>query len=796
MNDPINQFKEAMYSAGMTPPDFIEADGKLRRFASGDKKNDKNGWYVFHNEGIPAGAFGDWSKDISQSWKANIGRALTPSEIRAHQIKMEAVKEQREVEKLSLQAEAKEKAIGLWAKAIPAIDHPYVMVKQIKPYTAKQFADSLLIPVYEDGEIQSLQIIQADGSKRFLTGGKVAGCYYAIGKIENAKALCICEGFATGATIHEATGYPVAIAFNASNLQAVAKNIKAKYPQLKLIVCGDDDYKTEGNPGVTKATETAQAVNGLVAIPSFGMHRKEKATDFNDMAQEAGLQAVKEVIQNALQPIQTQWHDPIPLPDMPPVQAFDLALMPDSLRAWIKDIAELMQSPTDFPAISAIVALSSLIGAKAVIQPKQKTDWQIRPNLWGGLIGRASSKKSPSLDEVLEPLFKLEAKENERVKTEYEQWVIDCQVAELDKQDKEKKAKAEIANGNNSQARTLLEGITTPPEPIRRRFVVNDSTVEKLGEILAVNPWGILCYQDELIGLLKGMDKTGQEGARAFYLQGYNGNQPYTFDRIGRGRIHIPRVCIALLGGIQPGKLQEYIRGAVSGGSADDGLLQRFGLAVYPDTGKDFVFIDRYPDIEAKDKAKQVFNRLAELQPEGDNPTIWRFTPQAQELFNEWFIDLNKELQSGELHPALESHFQKYTKHIPALALIFAHIDTPDSGNLVGERELARALAWGEYLRTHAIRIYQSAIQPETTGAKTILKKIKAKVLIDGFTAREVAQRQWAGLSDVEAVKKALALLTDYEYINPQTSPTSPKGGRPSEKYSINPKLLDGGLNE
>ncbi len=109
----------------------------------------------------------------------------------------------------------------------------------------------------------------------------------------------------------------------------------------------------------------------------------------------------------------------------------------------------------------------------------------------------------------------------------------------------------------------------------------------------------------------------------------------------------------------------------------------------------------------------------------------------------------------------------------------------PDSGNLVGERELAKALAWGQYLQTHAIIIYQSIIQLETTGAKTILKKIKAKVLIDGFKAREVAQRQWAGLSEVEAVKKSLVLLTNYEYINPQISPTSPKGGRPSEKYSI-----------
>ena len=796
MSNPYNQFKEAIFNAGITPPEFIEADGKLKRFASGDKKNDKNGWYVFHNDGIPAGAFGCWQKGINDTWRANLDRVLTPNEMSAHQTKMEVFKKQRDLEKIKLQSEAKEKAISLWAKALPVTNHPYLTLKQIKPYNSKTYNDCLLIPLYENGEIQSLQTIQLDGSKRFLTGGKVAGCYYAIGKIENAKNLCICEGFATGASIHEATNYPVAIAFNAGNLLAVAKIIKSKYPQLNLIICADDDYKTEGNPGLTKATETAKAVNGSLAIPTFDIHRKEKATDFNDMAQEKGLQAVKEVIQNALKPIQTEWNDPIPLPDMPPVQAFDLALIPDSLRAWVKDIAELMQAPPDFPAVCAMVAISSLIGAKAVIQPKQKADWQIRPNLWGGLIGRASSKKSPSLDAILEPLYKLEAIENERVKTEYEQWLIDHQVAELEKQDKEKKAKIQISEGKNSEARTLLENIAIPPEPIRRRFIVNDSTMEKLGEILAVNPWGILCYQDELIGLLKGMDKTGQEGARAFYLQGYNGNQPYTFDRIGRGRVHIPRVCISLLGGIQPGKLQEYIRGAVSGGSADDGLLQRFGLAVYPDTSKEFMFIDRHPDIEAKDRAREVFNRLAELKPEGDNPTIWKFTPEAQELFNEWFIDLNNELQSGELHPALESHFQKYTKHIPALALIFAHIDTPNNGNFVSERELARALAWGDYLRTHAIRIYQSATQPETTGAKTILKKMKAKVLIDGFTAREITQRQWAGLADVEAVKKALTLLSDYEYINLQTSPTSPKGGRPSEKYSINPKLFNGGLNE
>ena len=801
MNDPISQFREAIYSAGITPPDFIEADGKLRRFASGDKKNDKNGWYVLHNEGIPAGAFGCWKKDINQTWRANLGRVLTPAESKAIQLRMQAVREQHEAEKANLQAEAKTKALDLWTKAIPATNHPYLNAKGIRPYTAKQLHNSLLIPLYENQEIQSLQIIETDGTKRFLTGGRVAGCYYPIGTTDmiwdnpNSKIFCICEGFATGASIHEATGYPVAIAFNAGNLEAVAKVMKAKFAHLQLVICADDDHKTEGNPGLTKATQTALAVGGLLALPSFGAERKEKATDFNDMAQEAGLQAVKEAIDCAKAPNQTEWAEPILLPDMPPVQAFDWALMPESLREWIKDIAELMQSPPDFPAVGAIVALSSLIGAKAVIQPKQKADWQIRPNLWGALIGRASSKKSPSLDQVLEPLFRLEAKESERVKAEYESWLIDCQVAELDKQYKEKEAKAKIADSDKEGAKDLLKKVEILPEPIRRRYLVNDSTVQKLGEILADSPWGILCFRDELIGLLKSMELTGQEEARAFYLQGYNGNQPYTFDRIGRGRVHIPRVCLALLGGIQPGKLQEYIQGAVAGGSSDDGLLQRFGLAVYPDTNREFVFIDRFPDLEAKEKALQVFNRLAELQTDGDNPKVWRFTPQAQELFTEWFVGLNQELQSGELHPALESHFQKYAKLIPALALIFAHIDTPNSGNLVGEKELARALAWGEYLRSHAIRMYQSAIQPQTIGAKTILKKIQSKALVDGFTAREIAQKQWAGLADVEAVKKALALLVDYEYITPQVIQTSPKGGRPSEKYLINPRLFEGAKN-
>jgi putative DNA primase/helicase len=126
---------------------------------------------------------------------------------------------------------------------------------------------------------------------------------------------------------------------------------------------------------------------------------------------------------------------------------------------------------------------------------------------------------------------------------------------------------------------------------------------------------------------------------------------------------------------------------------------------------------------------------------------------------------------------------------VPALALIFAMIDTPDNDYLVGVTEVGRALDWYEYLRTHAERIYQSASLPQVGGARTILKKIKSKEIQDGFTPREIAQKHWTGLGEVEAVRKAIAVLVDYNYVRKES--LAHRTGRPSESYLINPKVLE-----
>jgi putative DNA primase/helicase len=175
---------------------------------------------------------------------------------------------------------------------------------------------------------------------------------------------------------------------------------------------------------------------------------------------------------------------------------------------------------------------------------------------------------------------------------------------------------------------------------------------------------------------------------------------------------------------------------------------------------------------------------------------IWRFSEAAQALFVEWLVPFEIELRGDDLYPAMVSHLAKYRKLVPALALVFALIDTPDSGGVIYEAELLRALAMSEYLRTHAKRLYAAAETPETGDAATLLARIKAGkladrdgVILDSFTPRTVALKSWAGLATPEAVRKAADVLADYDYLRCELVQAGAAGGRPSERYAINPQI-------
>jgi len=254
-------------------------------------------------------------------------------------------------------------------------------------------------------------------------------------------------------------------------------------------------------------------------------------------------------------------------------------------------------------------------------------------------------------------------------------------------------------------------------------------------------------------------------------------------------------VCIAILGGIQPGKLQSYIRDAVSGGAGDDGLLQRFGLLVWPDISSEWINVDRFPDTPAKQAAFDTFQRLDAMLPGTDPetgepaPAVFRFGADAQEEFEDWRHVFELRLRSGAHHPAMESHLAKYRKLVPALALVGALADGEAE---VSHESLLRALAWAEYLESHAARAYGAGTGLATEGAIALLAKISAGKVRDGFRPADVYLKGWTYLNSPEAVQAAIRILCDLGHLRRLEFRPGANGGRPSVIYHINPATLAG----
>ena len=306
--DAIDAFRNAIADARLTPPAEINQDGKIHRFhVTGDKNGSKNGWYVYYDGDLPAGAFGSWKAGEEHKWCGKSTKNLSAAEKAEFQKKVAEAKLQQDQARQHEHEKARQKANILWQKAKPApAEHPYLIKKGILSHGLRLQGKALLIPMRNVvGEIKSLQFISPDGSKRFLKDGAIRGTYHGIGKPNGT--LLICEGYATAASLYEATGHAVACAFNAGNLIPVAEALREKLQDLKLIITGDNDMQTEGNPGVTKATAAAEAVGAALAIPEF-KDTTGNPTDFNDLANAEGLETVRAQVE-CTKPIEAEKND-------------------------------------------------------------------------------------------------------------------------------------------------------------------------------------------------------------------------------------------------------------------------------------------------------------------------------------------------------------------------------------------------------------------------------------------------------------------------------------------------------
>jgi putative DNA primase/helicase len=311
MNEVIDKFRSAMLASGINPPpDTIIGDDNFYRFkCNGDKGSEKSGFYVLHLDGIPSGYFGcHRDPKIEEYWRSKTRSEVTESEWNANEERLIAKKAQREAEYKAKHAKARKECVQLWEESKPCPDnHPYVIAKGIIPYGAHVEPygyQNIIVPIYINGEIWSVQRIYVGGDKRFYKGGDKKGGYMdipaMIDPITPPETIVICEGWATGCSLHQATSHTVRVAFDAGSLMAVAQFTRAQLPNARIILAADDDYRKPPNAGITSATAAANAVGGIPVVPKFGDGRGEKDTDFNDLHQKEGIETVRSQIERVI----------------------------------------------------------------------------------------------------------------------------------------------------------------------------------------------------------------------------------------------------------------------------------------------------------------------------------------------------------------------------------------------------------------------------------------------------------------------------------------------------------------
>ena len=290
------RFRDSITDAGLLPGDISASNGKMFRCAvAGDSGSEKSGWFVYFPDGIPSGAFGNWRTGVTENWSAKSEISMTREELAEHVEKNKKARRIRQEEEITRHAEAAIHAKMVWEKATPVEDFPYLRKKGVASHGLRVYNGELLVPLSTPlGEMVSYQRITASGGKWYLAGGEKKACSFTIqGKGKTALA----EGYATAATIHEATGWTVIVAFDAGNLLSVAEAWRKKHPAEELIICADDDAFTPeengGNRGVKEAEKVAATVSATVLLPDFSKLQRGKATDWNDLQELAGLDEVK-----------------------------------------------------------------------------------------------------------------------------------------------------------------------------------------------------------------------------------------------------------------------------------------------------------------------------------------------------------------------------------------------------------------------------------------------------------------------------------------------------------------------
>ncbi len=680
----------------------VPADGRFHETDIEDDPSGKgDGRIKFFPDGTGGIAF-NW-KGEKRPFFADDGRILNDDQRRERDRKRQAAIKQAEADEAARHAGAAKKALPILKKATPATAaHGYLAAKGIQPHGALLDSDGRLILAMRIGkELHSLQFIAADGTKRFLPDGRVKGCYYLIGTGAEIKAggvALLCEGFATGATLREATGLPVVVCFTAGNLEPVALFIRQQRPDDQIIIAGDVD---KSGAGQRAATEAAKAVDGLVALPPFILEELAAAkppSDWNDYARLRGAGAVKAAIDAVIKggaddtakdkeppPARDPdgWPEPQPLAAKVEPEPYPLDALPDTIRAAVIEVQAFTKAPVPMVAGAALAALSLAIQSYVDIKRADKLHGPVA--LFLLTIADSGERKSTCDGFFTSAIRDYQAEQAELAKPEQERFRAKLSAWEA-KRAGMLDAIKQATKGSKPTAnieRDLHQHEQDKPEPPRvPKLLRGDDTPENLAYVLA-REWPCAGAISAEGGIIFGSHGMGAESAmRNLALLNilWDGG---TLD-IGRRKtdssftVQGARLTVALQ--VQEPTLREFFAksGALARGT---GFLARF-LVAWPESTQGFRPFSEAPAnwphlAEFNQRIAAILKQPAPIDDSGAlTPDMMTLAPEAKHAWVAFHDAIESELASGgELYDVRDvaSKSADNAARLSALFQVFEH---------------------------------------------------------------------------------------------------------------------------
>lgn len=682
-------------------------------------------------------------------------------------------------------------------------NHPYLKKKNVSQYGLQQEGNLLLVPMLdESNDLVNIQTIDADGKKLFQKDCRVKGCLFQIGALLEGQRIVIAEGFATGASVHDATGLPVIIAFTVGNIFSVATTIRSRFKESQIIIAADNDHQTPGNPGVSKATETAKKINGLLVVPDINL--LGSGTDFNDLAMLHGHDAVRAAFESIADVGEMcpndEWPEPKtidgivdePLPY--PVDA-----LPDVVWQAAVEVARFAKVPEVSPAVIGLSVAAASIGKKARIE--ERPGLYHHPALFLAIIAPSGERKSPPFKIMSSPLENWgrdseSSYKNELIEVQVQNRVIDKLTATLEREaakkdmtdDYRETLVAKIA-GENAKRRPI------PPHP---RLFTTDTTEERLFQKMHENKgaFAVLSGEgrpvlDSIMGKHSGSGRTGD----AIYLSGISGDT-ITRDRVGGDGGPEERViydpCLNVCIMIQPDKFLEVARHPTLKAS---GALARIWPVSLPSlVGSRFETADE-PGLREetfKPYRETIIKLLeAKIAKKGDTPIphLVRLSSEAIDA-RRFFHNSIEKMMGGEQELAdFRELASKATSATCKIAMVIHLVQNPHF--LAGlESELSletweKAQRLGAYHLTEAVNIQRNSgddadFQRLITVGKWLIKKeiqeLKASYL------SQMGPRPRLSTQEAEAMLETMEAL-----LWVRAEPSVP--GQRKPLYRVNPKI-------